>query len=269
MSHATTASPVVQRPGAPTRRPLRFMASGNAKLPPGIWTFSLPAGHSCPFARECQSQANRQTGRITDGRHTTFRCYAATMEARHPSVRKSRWSNLEQLRACRTTADMTRLILDSLSPFCTVLRVHDSGDFFSLTYLSAWVAAARERPKTVFYWYSKSLRAWLAHRDDIGDGYTPGKLSNVVPTASYGGRDDHLISQHRLRSARVVLSVEEAQALGLAIDHTDEHAMQHGPDFALLIHGQQPAGSDAANAARKLRDRGFTGYGRTPHVSLL
>jgi hypothetical protein len=164
---------------------------------------------------------------------------------------------------------MTRLILDSLSPFCTVLRVHDSGDFYSASYMSAWVAAAWERPNTTVYWYTKSLRYWLAHRDDIGDGYAPGRVPNVVPTASWGGRDDHLIREHRLRSARVVLSVEEADALGLTIDHTDEHAMQYGPDFALLIHGQQPAGSDAAVAVRKLRDGGWTGYGKTTYVSLL
>ncbi|AWM39246.1 hypothetical protein GobsT_24560 [Gemmata obscuriglobus] len=92
-------------------------------------------------------------------------------EARHSSVRRSRWHNLEQLRACHSSAEMTRLILDSLSVFCTVLRVHDSGDFFSLAYMSAWVAAARSRANTTFYFYTKSLRYWLAHRDDIGDGY--------------------------------------------------------------------------------------------------
>jgi hypothetical protein len=40
-----------------------------------------------------------------------------------------------------------------------------------------------------------------------------------VPTASRGGRDDHLIEEHSLRSARVVYSEAEADALGLEIDH--------------------------------------------------
>jgi hypothetical protein len=100
---------------------------------------------------------------------------------------------------------MTRLILDSLSPFCTVLRVHDSGDFFSSAYMSAWVAAARERPGTTAYFYTKSLRYWLAHRNDIGDGYAPGRVPNVVPTASWGGRDDHLIREHHLLLLRYSL----------------------------------------------------------------
>ena len=39
--------------------------------------------------------------------------------------------------------------------------------------------------------------------------------------------------------------------------------MQHGYDFALLLHGQKPAGSEAARAAKALRDAGFAGYGKT------
>jgi hypothetical protein len=62
-------------------------------------------------------------------------------------------------------------------------------------------------------------------------------------------------------SARVVFSEQEARDLGLAIDHDDSHAMTHGPDFALLVHGTQPKGSDAAAAVRALRDAGFSGYG--------
>ena len=34
----------------------------------------------------------------------------------------------------------------------------------------------------------------------------------------------------------------------LEIDDDDSHAMEHGPSFALLIHGTQPAGTKAARA---------------------
>jgi hypothetical protein len=243
------------------RWPLKF-GRGNAKLlDPAIWTFSLPAGHSCPFADECLTKADRRDGWIRDGPNRRFRCYAASMEARHPTVRRSRWHNFEQLRACRSREEMARLILDSLSPFCRVLRVHDSGDFFSPDYLGAWLDVARERPDTLFYWYSKSLGHWVAHLDEVGDGHSPGTVPNVVPTASWGGREDRLIAEHNLRSARVVFSLDEAHSLGLEIDHDDSHAMAHGPDFVLLLHGTQRSGSDAAEAVRTLRDAGFGGYG--------
>src|SRR4051812_24940419 len=98
------------------RKPLRF-GHGNAKLDKAIFTFSLPAGHTCPFARDCKSKADRKTGYINDGPEVQFRCYAASMEARHSSVRRSRWHNLEQLLACDSVVEMAELILDSLTPF--------------------------------------------------------------------------------------------------------------------------------------------------------
>src|SRR5690242_16179439 len=122
----------------PVRAPLRF-GRGNAKLDDAIFTFSLPAGHACPFAEGCLAKARRDNGLLRDGPRTEFRCYAASMEARRPSVRRSRWFNFEALRACRSRDEMTRLILDSLSPFAGFVRVHDSGDFFSQAYFDAWL----------------------------------------------------------------------------------------------------------------------------------
>src|SRR5262245_35593661 len=106
---------------------LKF-GNGNAKLAQGILTFSLPAGHTCPFAQDCLSKANRHTGKIKDGPDTQFRCYAASMEMR-PTVRNSRWHNLQALRACKGKRAIANLILDSLSPLASYVRVHDSGDF--------------------------------------------------------------------------------------------------------------------------------------------
>ncbi|MBN9517146.1 hypothetical protein J0H58_01290 [bacterium] len=247
--------------------PLKF-GQGNAKLPACVTTFSLPAGHSCPFAAACRSRSSRKTGRIRDGRGTAFRCYAASMEARRPSVRHARWHNLRVLRACRSAAEMARLVLDSLTPFARLVRVHDSGDFFSPDYFDAWLEVARERPGTVFYAYTKALPGWLARLDRVGDGHAAGAVPNFVLTASYGGTHDHLIAEYGLRSARVVFSEGEAAGLGLEIDHDDSHAMAPGPDFALLLHGTQPPGTPAAAAVAALRSAGFYGYGSSVRLPL-
>lgn len=252
-------------PPTQDRLPLRF-GRGNAKLDPGIRTFSLPAGHTCPGAHQCRSRADRTTGHVKDSVAAEFRCYAVTMEARLPSVRGSRWHNYEQLRRCESTEEMASRMLDSLSPFARVVRVHDAGDFFSQAYFDAWLVVARERPHTVFDFYTKSLRFWVARLADVGTGHTPGAVPNVVPTASRGGRDDALVGSFGLRSAAVVYSVAEAAARGLPVDHDDSHALQHGPDFALLLHGTQPPNSEAALAARSLRAEGFRGYG--PRIAL-
>jgi len=227
---------------------------GNSKLDKGIAIFSLPAGHSCPFAKLCLAKANRQTGKLTTGPDAEFRCYAASMENYRHGVRAAHWHNMDLLKKCKTTAEMVDLILASLPKYSLYVRLHSSGDFYNQMYFDAWAEVARIEWRRVFYGYTKSLRYWVARQNTL-----PG---NLILTASQGGADDHLIDLHGLRSARVVYSDQEAADLGLEIDHDDSHAMKPGPDFALLIHGMQPAGSEAAKAVASLKKQGWYGYGK-------
>jgi hypothetical protein len=129
-----------------------------------------------------------------------------------------------------------------------MVRIHVGGDFFSQAYFDAWLANARKSPETIFYAYTKSLPYWVSRLDDIP--------SNFILTASRGGRKDEMIQEYGLREAVVVFSVEEAEKLGLEIDHDDSHAYTNGPSFALLIHGTQPKGSKAASAKNALKGLG-------------
>ena len=90
---------------------LKF-GNGNNKFK-GIITFSIPAGHSCPFAKDCRSCATLKDSRsantrsansvtknksfnefgIQDGPHTQFRCFTAIDEVMRPTVRNARWHN--------------------------------------------------------------------------------------------------------------------------------------------------------------------------------
>ena len=68
-----------------------------------------------------------------------------------------------------------------------------------------------------------------------------------------------MIAEHSLRSAKVVFSEPEAVELGLDIDHDDSHAARpslKNQDFALLIHGTQPKGTEAAAALTALKGKG-------------
>src|SRR4051794_36321723 len=103
-------------------RSLLKFGHGNSKLDPAIFTFSLPAGWSCPFANACQARTDPDTGRVTDGPGTHFRCYSASDEGIRPSVRNARWHNLRLLRGMTRRA-MTHLILASLSALAGVVRV--------------------------------------------------------------------------------------------------------------------------------------------------
>ncbi len=82
--------------------------------------------------------------------------------------------------------------------------------------------------------------------------------SNLILTASRGGKFDHLIDKHKLKCAEVVFSEKEAKDKGLEIDHDDSHALGN-KSYALLIHGIQPPGSEAGKAVKALNGLGSYG----------
>lgn len=129
---------------------------GNAKLGDNIYTFSLPAGYTCPGASLCQAFANKGTGRITDGKDMQFRCFAASQEALRTNVRQSRWRNFDLLKGLSMSA-MFELINSSLPADAEIVRIHVSGDYFSSDYLNAWLFVARMHPDVLFYSYTKSV----------------------------------------------------------------------------------------------------------------
>lgn len=124
---------------------LKF-SPGNAKLK-GIPSISLSAGWACPFAFRCESRVDMLTGKITDGKHTEFRCFSATQENIFPVVRKQREYNFNLLRSLKSSEEMAELIHVSLpNPKKKIIRIHVSGDFFNINYLKAWILVAQRNP---------------------------------------------------------------------------------------------------------------------------
>jgi len=208
-------------------------------------TFTLPAGWSCPAAKDCLSRANRETGKIQDGPDTEFRCFAASAEATYPSLRKMVWRNFGLLKDALVDGvdACADLICASLPDKFDIMRVHVGGDYFSKKYLQAWIEVAKRNPEKIFYSYSKSLHFFKEFA--LPD--------NLVLTASRGGKFDELIDLHGWKEALVVYSEQEAIDKGLEIDHDDTHAAFGKDNFALLIHGTQPAGSMASKALQLIK----------------
>jgi len=222
------------------------------KLKLKLKTFTLPAGHTCPGAKDCLSKSDRITGKVQDGDETVFRCFMASAEARSPSLRNLVWHNFDlikktMLNAWRYKHDKVQaladLICESLPKDFDIMRVHVGGDYFSKEYLQAWIEVAQRNPDKVFYSYSKSLHLFREFA----------LPENLVLTASRGGKYDDLIDLHAWKEAIVVFSEEEAEELELEIDHDDSHAAFGKEDFALLIHGTQPAGSAASLALKAIK----------------
>jgi hypothetical protein len=215
---------------------------GNAKLSKQTATFSLPAGYSCPFAKQCRSKFDLATRTIIDGEFTQFRCFSAMQETKD-NIRESRWHNYTILKD-KTFLEVYDILQDDilqLPSSITKIRIHVSGDFFNEEYFMAWVKVAESNPDLLFYAYTKAIPYWIKHINEIP--------SNFILTASKGGTHDNLIFEHNLKYAQVILSQTEANKLGLELDHDDELAINPKiTKFGLLIHNMQPANSIAAKA---------------------
>jgi len=233
-----------------------------------VYSLDLLSGWSCPFAKECLSKVH-ETGNLTksgnpqvvlkDGPETEFRCFSASQEVLLPNVYKRRKHNFDTLRNMWNVNDMIAEIDSNLPDDAGILRWHVGGDFFNSKYFFAAINVALMHPTKLFYAYTKSLRYWIQHRDILP--------LNFILTASRGGRDDWMISEHGLRESVVVFSEAEAEEKGLEIDHDDSHAAipsWQDFSFALLIHGVQPKGSKASKALSALKGKGS--YGRKVKV---
>jgi hypothetical protein len=219
-----------------------------------IYSLDLLSGYSCPSAEECLSKAVIVDGKrkIKDGPKTKFRCFSASQEVQYTNVYNLRKHNFDTLRGLHLN-DMIHELNQAMPENLGICRIHVAGDFFNSDYMFAWINMAMIHTDRLFYAYTKSLKYWLKYREYVD------RLDNFVLTASFGGRDDAMIAEHNLRSTKVVFSESEAANLDLAIDHDDSHAARpsiSGQDFALLVHGTQPKGSEAAGALKKLKGKG-------------
>lgn len=221
-----------------------------------IYSLDLPAGHTCPSAEICLSKVvskvdtnNKHIGyMIQDGPKTEIRCYAASEEVIFPAVRVVRSYNrdlmLKHYGMSRTNG-LYNLIKVSLPKDAGIIRIHSSGDFFNKTYFDSWVRIANENPDILFYGYTKHAIQWIAANKNLP--------SNFRITASYGGKQDHLIKQHNLVFSDIVFSKKEARLANLPIDDDDSHAAIGKESAVFLVHGIQPAGTNAAKAWQGLK----------------
>ena len=237
------------------------MSKGNAKLD---WPYlSLPAGYTCPMATICKNFAAKSGKKFSDGssvkggKEREFMCYAARQQAQyHKTAGKNAFSNLKLLQTAFNSGGvdaMADLIVNSLEYHgydkTKVFRIHEGGDFYSNEYFKAWIEVAKRLPSVIFYTHTTSLNFWMNNKGSIP--------KNFKLIASMDKNNADMILNNNLRFAKVVYSVEEAKELGLKIDYDDTIAAFGDESFALLIHGQQPAGTKASKAVQDIKKSGI------------
>jgi len=198
-----------------------------------VWEWNLPTGWSCPFAQECLVKVDRASGKF-DVHRGSYRCYAASAE-RFPGVRDSRWANFDLMKAGGRP---------DIPKKCKAIRIHMSGDFFSQAYFDSWLEICRSRPDIEFWAYTKSLNYWVARLDQIP--------SNLILTASYGGRLDHLIEKHGLKNVKIYPCAEDVEP-GRPIDTNDDWARIPDVNFALLDNMKQSKSDQKAYVGKAIQ----------------
>lgn len=110
-----------------------------------IW--SIPAIKTCPNATEMCKNA----------------CYAMKAERIYPNVRTSRKSNLLESMKENFVDDITQIIQwqksrPSKKGKKIYFRIHESGDFYSDSYLKKWIEIANKNQDITFTAYTKSIK---------------------------------------------------------------------------------------------------------------
>lgn len=118
---------------------MSMLALGNTKLGRGIWTFSLPAGSSCPGkTKTCSSLCYAKKGFFVFG-----------------TVKNKLKQNLTESKQKDFVTRFNRELQEVRPRF---VRLHASGDVYSPEYAEKIWHIIRANPKTVFFLYTRSWR---------------------------------------------------------------------------------------------------------------
>lgn len=111
-----------------------------------------------------------------------------------------------------------------------LIRIHDSGDFYSLDYWLKWRHVILLNPNVKFYAYTKMVELFKSQND------IP---SNFTLIYSYGGLQDKLIDRSKDRHSMVFSSDIELRSQGYADASNDDLVAALGPNhrIGLVYHG--------------------------------
>ncbi|MGW7504367.1 GP88 family protein [Streptomyces albidoflavus] len=201
----------------PTRSTRRWLLTSNAELrADGVFAWTLPA-----FA-----------GRLPDGR--TYNtcpeasacadlCYARSGTYRFSNVLAAHQRNLLMVLDSPWAWEVAmKRELQHRRYRGAIVRVHDSGDFFSDDYLTRWVRIMNASRQATFYAYTKAVTRFRRIVE-------PDPPANFRWVYSLGGKEDHLLDLDTERHADVFPSAEAIGAAGYADQSRSDVLAVAGP----------------------------------------
>jgi len=180
-----------------------------------ILNFSIPAFKTksgkttCPFAGGCQKYCYAQKGN-----YTRFPIVQELMEQKYLLSKQDNFNTLMNEEIAKKKP--------------THVRIHDSGDFYSVKYLNKWVTIAKQNKDVIFYAYTKSIKFFT-------EGLTV--PTNLKIIFSEGSKIDSLIDVKKHRHARIFKTVEELNASGYIDASTNDlQAITDNKKVGLVYH---------------------------------
>lgn len=184
-----------------------------------VYNFGIPAFRSkdglatCPNAGVCASGCYAKSGaylfsNVANAYETRFKVTLST------SFIKSMCSEIDALLKKKSVKQL-------------VIRIHDSGDFYSAAYLTAWLNIMIKYPGVTFYAYTKMIDLFK------------GRLipSNFKIIYSLGGRLDALINQDKDRHSKVFETVDDLNNAGyIDVSSNDMLALGESKKIGLVFH---------------------------------
>ena len=108
-----------------------------------------------------------------------------------------------------------------------VLRIHDSGDFYSPKYIDKWLTIAKDNKDVIFYAYTKSIPLFKGLK--LPD--------NFIIIYSEGSKVDNLINTKKDRHARIFNTEEELLKNGyINASKNDLNAIKDNKKVGLIFH---------------------------------
>ncbi len=195
---------------------LKQYLSTNTKLKrDGIYSFGIPAYKSASGMLTCPAAKNCIIG-----------CYAKNGTYNFPSVKNAQEKRLELTKD--TELFIAVIDMELRKRKVKILRIHDSGDFYSKAYLDAWLSIIELNPNIRFYAYTKMIPLFLNKK----------LPANFTVIYSEGGKFDAMIDVSKDRHSRVFSDISELKQAKYADTTTNDiNAIGDNKRIGLVYHG--------------------------------
>lgn len=192
-----------------------------------VYNFGIPAFLSRNGIKTCPKAGQCATG-----------CYARSGAYRFKNVVNAYEKRLELTQnenfVDLVLADLNLKVIQAKSKNKTCLiRIHDSGDFYSIEYWNKWRSIMIQRPDVSFYAYTKMIKMFNNYK---GIALIPHNFRLIY---SYGGLEDSHIDTTKDFHSKVFQNETDLLAAGYADASNDDLVAALGPNnkIGLVYHG--------------------------------